>query len=221
MMFVVVAVVVWSAAFGSLCHDLEDACGTWAASGECERNLGYMKLHACKRSCGSCGLDTADIAPAAVRSTAAEKTFLTRTRSHGSCEGRPQNLLWGADAEMASTIGCFNRRGAEPSGYWQGTRLLEALTSAGEGPVTFYDSVTSRPLFVAPINRTMASFINESILHGWPSFRDEELLTEGLRVLPGSGGEVVSVDGIHLGHNLPDARNRYCINLVSIAGKPR
>ena len=34
-------------------------------------------------------------------------------------------------------------------------------------------------------------------------------------------GEVVSVDGTHLGHNLPDDKgNRYCINLVSIAGYP-
>jgi peptide methionine sulfoxide reductase MsrB len=29
----------------------------------------------------------------------------------------------------------------------------------------------------------------------------------------------VSVDGTHLGHNIPDGEgNRYCINLVSIAG---
>ena len=29
----------------------------------------------------------------------------------------------------------------------------------------------------------------------------------------------MSVDGTHLGHNLPDGRgNRYCINLVSVAG---
>ncbi len=29
------------------------------------------------------------------------------------------------------------------------------------------------------------------------------------------------MDGTHLGHNLPDHRgNRYCINLVSIAGRP-
>ena len=32
-------------------------------------------------------------------------------------------------------------------------------------------------------------------------------------------GEVVSIDGTHLGHNLPDRNgNRYCINLVSISG---
>jgi peptide methionine sulfoxide reductase MsrB len=34
-------------------------------------------------------------------------------------------------------------------------------------------------------------------------------------------GETVSVDGTHLGHNLPDGKgNRYCINLVCVAGKP-
>jgi peptide methionine sulfoxide reductase MsrB len=34
-------------------------------------------------------------------------------------------------------------------------------------------------------------------------------------------GETVSTTGTHLGHNLPDrSGNRYCINLVSIAGRP-
>jgi len=34
-----------------------------------------------------------------------------------------------------------------------------------------------------------------------------------------SDGEIVSIDGTHLGHNLPDITgNRFCINLVSIAG---
>jgi hypothetical protein len=40
-----------------------------------------------------------------------------------------------------------------------------------------------------------------------------------VRVL--KNGETVSIDGTHLGHNLPDAAGRrYCINLVSIAGNP-
>ena len=31
----------------------------------------------------------------------------------------------------------------------------------------------------------------------------------------------VSLTGTHLGHNLPDRNgNRYCINLVSVAGRP-
>lgn len=41
-----------------------------------------------------------------------------------------------------------------------------------------------------------------------------------VRVLP--NGETISVDGTHLGHNLPDGTgNRYCINLVCVAGSPK
>ena len=33
-------------------------------------------------------------------------------------------------------------------------------------------------------------------------------------------GETISTVGTHLGHNLPDRNgNRYCINLVSVAGR--
>jgi len=41
-----------------------------------------------------------------------------------------------------------------------------------------------------------------------------------VRVL--NDGETVSIDGTHLGHNIPDVPgvNRYCIDLVSVAGKP-
>ena len=56
-------------------------------------------------------------------------------------------------------------------------------------------------------------------ISGWPSFRDEEVIWENVRSL--HDGETVSIDGTHLGHNLPDADgNRYCINLVSVAGYP-
>ena len=84
--------------------------------------------------------------------------------------------------------------------------------------ITFYDSVTGKPLFVAPKGRTFEEFKTESLIHGWPSFRDEEVVWENVRVL--KDGETVSLTGTHLGHNLPDKRNRYCINLVSIAGNP-
>jgi peptide methionine sulfoxide reductase MsrB len=48
---------------------------------------------------------------------------------------------------------------------------------------------------------------------------DQEVNWENVRVLP--DGESVSVDGTHLGHNLPDGSgSRYCINLVSVAGNP-
>jgi peptide methionine sulfoxide reductase MsrB len=89
---------------------------------------------------------------------------------------------------------------------------------AGE-EITFYDSNTGKALFVAPRGRDMDAFLKESASHGWPSFRDEEVNWDVVRVL--DNGEAVSVDGTHLGHNLPDGKgNRYCINLVSVAGKP-
>lgn len=86
--------------------------------------------------------------------------------------------------------------------------------------ITFYDSNTGKELFYAPRGRSWKSFVIESKQHGWPSFRDEEVNWERVRVL--SNGECVSIDGTHLGHNLPDGRgNRYCINLVSVAGRPK
>lgn len=111
------------------------------------------------------------------------------------------------------------RHFAEMGGYFTSTSF-EDIVLQSKGPVTFYDSVTGKPLFVAPINRSAEDFIRESEIHGWPSFRDDEVVWENVRVLRNSG-ETVSVDGTHLGHNLPDrSGNRYCINLVSIAGKP-
>jgi len=57
----------------------------------------------------------------------------------------------------------------------------------------------------------MDDFLIESKAHGWPSFRDQETNWEYVRVL--RDGECVSVDGTHLGHNLPDRKgNRYCIS---------
>ena len=71
-----------------------------------------------------------------------------------------------------------------------------------------------------PVGRSWQDFYEESTHHGWPSFRDEETIFENVRVLP--GGETVSVNKTHLGHNLPDAKgNRYCINIVCVAGRSR
>jgi len=45
----------------------------------------------------------------------------------------------------------------------------------------------------------MENFLMESQSHGWPSFRDDEVVWENVRILP--NGETVSVDGTHLGQN--------------------
>ena len=140
-----------------------------------------------------------------------------KQKAHGTSE-KPvmKNLRWGSDWETADRICNFNRHYAEFAGYWTTTNFLKEVDMAGE--TTYYDSVTGKPLFIAPRGRTMEEFLAESKSHGWPSFRDEEVVWENVRCL--KDGECVSVDGTHLGHNLPDrSGNRYCINLVSVAGE--
>jgi peptide methionine sulfoxide reductase MsrB len=143
-------------------------------------------------------------------------------KAHGTSKTPVQkNLRWNCDYETADRICNFNRHGAERSGYWRTTSFVqEAIKEYEEkGEVTFYDSNTGKPLFVAPKGRSMEDFLKESASHGWPSFRDEETVWKNVRCLP--NGEAVSVDGTHLGHNLPDfSGSRYCINLVSVAGRP-
>lgn len=141
-------------------------------------------------------------------------------KAHGTSDKPAQSdLLYGVSSQAADKICNFNRRFAEYAGYFESTPFEDIVLSS-TGPVTFFDSVTGKPLFVAPIGRSAEQFIAESRTHGWPSFRDSEVVWENVRVLK-SSGETVSVDGTHLGHNLPDrSGNRYCINLVSVAGKP-
>jgi peptide methionine sulfoxide reductase MsrB len=142
---------------------------------------------------------------------------LMAQKEHGTCVGPPQKTLrWGSDKGTADKICCFNRHYAEQSGYWLSTSFLEDESEAS-GEITFRDSITGKPLFVAPRGRSWDKFVAESRSHGWPSFRDEEVVKENVRVL--KDGETISVDGTHLGHNLPDGKgNRYCINIVSVAG---
>ena len=140
-------------------------------------------------------------------------------KAHGTSATPVQkDLRWNCDYDTADRICNFNRHYAEYAGYWTMTTFVSDAKATG-GEITFYDSNTGKPLFVAPRGRDMESFLKESASHGWPSFRDEEVVWDNVRCLP--DGESVSVDGTHLGHNLPDGKgNRYCINLVSVAGRP-
>lgn len=141
-----------------------------------------------------------------------------KQKAHGTSETPVQeNLRWGCDQDTADRICNFNRHYAEYSGYWKTTTFLDDIK--GKTDEKFYDSNTGNLLFTAPKERTWDEWIKESSKHGWPSFRDNEVNWEYVRVLP--DGETVSINGTHLGHNLPDKKgNRYCINLVSIAGNP-
>ena len=114
-----------------------------------------------------------------------------------------------------------SRHYAEHSGYFEKklTFVKECRDCMEGETIQFYDSNTGKLLFTAPQGRTMDEFLLESRSHGWPSFRDSEVNWDNVRCL--KEGETVSVDGTHLGHNLPDGRgSRYCINLVCVAGRP-
>ena len=148
---------------------------------------------------------------------------IMKKKAHGTSDTPvQQNLRWNVDRDVADRICNFNRHYAEHSGYFK--TVPEFINQTNDIPadseITFYDSNTGKPLFYAPRGRTMEEFIRESRNHGWPSFRDEEVEWKNVRVL--RNGETVSVDGTHLGHNLPDRKgSRYCINLVCVAGNPK
>mmetsp|Transcript_136011 Transcript_136011/g.240408 ORF Transcript_136011/g.240408 Transcript_136011/m.240408 type:complete len:236 (-) Transcript_136011:62-769(-) len=144
--------------------------------------------------------------------------WIMRQKAHGTCVAEPpETLRWESDRDIADDICCFNRDFAEYSGYWKEETTFLQTESAASGEITFYDTITGKPLFIAPRNRTFEEFVEESLYHGWPSFRDAEVVMENVRVLV--DGETVSVNGTHLGHNLPDeAGNRYCIDIVCVAG---
>ena len=121
-------------------------------------------------------------------------------KAHGtSASPVQQNLKWNVDVANADRITNYNRRFAEYAGYWKQTSFLQEVSRTE--PTTYYDSVTGKPLFRAPIGRTMEEFLSESNVHGWPSFRDQEVVWDNTRVL--RDGETVSITGTHLGHNLP------------------
>ena len=143
-------------------------------------------------------------------------------KAHGTSDVPVQaDLRWDCDRKVADNICNFNRHYAEYRGYWQSTPFIQQAKEEYEknGEIKFYDSNTGKLLFIAPKGRSFDEFIQESVGHGWPSFRDQEVVWDDVRCL--KNGEAVSLAGTHLGHNLPDASgNRYCINLVSVAGRP-
>lgn len=123
------------------------------------------------------------------------------------------------DYQTADTICCHNHIYAEYRGYLEApeVNLFGHLNEDEE--TVFYDSVCGIPLFIAPRGRSFEEFKEESLSHGWPSFRPEEIVSEN--VIIHENGRMESKCYTHLGHNLPsEGRDRYCIDLVCIAGEP-
>lgn len=111
---------------------------------------------------------------------------MMRPRSHGSCDEPVQHdLRWEVDYTTADRICCYNRHYAEHAGYSFHPKVtwIKDLTSRPGEITNYYDSVTGKSLFKAPVGRTLGQFITESDDHGWPSFRDEEVDWENVRCL--------------------------------------
>eukprot|EP00931_Biecheleriopsis_adriatica_P061558 TRINITY_DN37016_c0_g1_i1.p1 TRINITY_DN37016_c0_g1~~TRINITY_DN37016_c0_g1_i1.p1 ORF type:complete len:194 (+),score=31.97 TRINITY_DN37016_c0_g1_i1:179-760(+) len=144
--------------------------------------------------------------------------------SASQCNGPIQkSLRYGCSADMAlaNTICCHNTMFAERSGYFEDIDGKVGLFGQldASGTTTFYDSVCGLPLFKAPAGRSFEAWHAESRAHGWPSFRSSEIVSSNVVIT--AGGEMHSVCGTHLGHNIPDTSgDRYCIDLVCIAGEP-
>merc|ERR1719231_1855896 len=119
-----------------------------------------------------------------------EESLMSK-KAHGTCEKPVQeDLRWACDRETADRICCFNRHYAEFAGYWRKTNFLKEMAAEGKdkaGEIDFYDSVSGAKLFTAPRGRTFEEFVKESDAHGWPSFRDEEVNWDHVRVLDDGG----------------------------------
>ncbi|KAL7515511.1 hypothetical protein ACHAXN_013454 [Cyclotella atomus] len=121
--------------------------------------------------------------------------------------------------DTSNKICCNNHRYAEYSGYLNApeVNLFSRLDPHNE--TIFYDSVCGIPLFIAPRGRSFDEWKQESLHHGWPSFRHKEIVSENVIIHP--DGRMESKCLTHLGHNLPEGgTDRYCIDLVCIAGQP-
>jgi hypothetical protein len=99
------------------------------------------------------------------------KEDIMSPKSHGTSDAPVQSeLLYGVSNNLADRITNYNRRFAEQAGYFVSTSLEDTIRNhvekTGGQPLAFYDSVTGKPLFVAPVGRSVDQFLEESKIHG-------------------------------------------------------
>merc|ERR1711871_1352195 len=135
-------------------------------------------------------------------------------------DGIPVNVT--ATESLATAVCCDSRPKvfAEPRFLFQNPFVnLFANMRKNKGPTTFYDSVSGIPLFRAPMGRTQDEFEADTTEHGWPSFREKEIISEN--VVTDKDGFVYSKCGTHLGSYLPDDKGaRWCLDLSCLSGNP-
>ena len=88
-------------------------------------------------------------------------------KAHGTTPHPVQvKLRWNTDRGTADRICSFNRHYAESPGYYETTSYLKEVSRESE--TVYFDSVTGKPLFVAPRGRSMEDFLKESQAHVRP-----------------------------------------------------
>ena len=135
-------------------------------------------------------------------------------------EGLP---IFNQTESLADAICCDSRYSyfAEPRFTYNHSDINLYNYLNPNGTTVFYDSVCGLPLFRVPVNRSLDDFKKETDEHGWPSFRQAEVIADHVSI--DSNDFVYSKCGTHLGSNLPDDGNkkiRYCLDLVCISGYP-
>jgi hypothetical protein len=99
------------------------------------------------------------------------KEDIMSPKSHGTSDAPVQSeLLFEVSNNLADRITNYNRRFAEQAGYFGSTSMEDTIRKhvekTGGQPLAFYDSVTGKPLFVAPVGRSVDQFLEESKIHG-------------------------------------------------------
>jgi len=227
----------WSSATGeqtTTCADDSDVCPTADKLAKIER----VEVWA-EGVDGAIHLEVSDIrAVSAAAATPAAPSVELVPDEYMTCSGAVQDGLrynmssrtqaYGLavpvdDGESLAEAVCCDSRVkpyAEPQYTYYAPDIMMYEHLDESGITTFYDSVCGLPLFVAPMNRTLDEFKADTDEHGWPSFRQEEVVEENV-VTDEETGYVTSACGTHLGSYLPDAEGaRWCIDLSCVSGNP-
>lgn len=125
--------------------------------------------------------------------------------------GLPVEFASGEDLVTAICCDTAFAAFAEPNGFYSRPDV-NLLATVKQG-TKFFDSVCGEAIFqITDLDR----FTEETNEHGWPSFRDADLLGNDVKIT--DSGDVYAC-GTKLGSNLPDSEgNRYCLDLTCISG---
>ena len=96
-----------------------------------------------------CAASAATAQPATGGALVRGDDSLMSPKAHGTTSTPVQERLrWDVDRATADHICSYNRHYAEYAGYYKRTTFIAAFSAEAE--TTFYDSVSGKPLFVAP-----------------------------------------------------------------------